>query len=49
VFSVGSITYCGSLLSADGDNDVARLTRRVLDRFADPDARFEIPAGMAGS
>jgi N,N-dimethylformamidase len=49
VFSVGSITYCGSLLSADGDNDVARLTRRVLDRFADPDARFELPAGMAGS
>ena len=35
VFSVGSITYCGSLLSDDGDNDIARLTRNVLDRFAD--------------
>ena len=43
VFSVGSITYCGSLLTADGDNDIARLTRNVLDRFADPATRFEMP------
>lgn len=43
VFSVGSITYCGSLLTSGGDNDVARLTRNVLDRFADPETRFERP------
>lgn len=43
VFSVGSITYCGSLLTSGGDNDVARLTRNVLDRFADPESRFEMP------
>lgn len=43
VFSVGSITYCGSLLTDGGNNDISRLTRNVLDRFADPDAIFEIP------
>lgn len=43
VFSVGSITYCGSLLTNGGDNDISRLTKNVLDRFADPDAKFEMP------
>jgi len=33
VFSVGSITYCGSLPVNDCDNDISRLTRNVLDRF----------------
>jgi N,N-dimethylformamidase beta subunit-like, C-terminal len=44
VFSVGSITYCGSLLTNNGDNDIARLTRNVLDRFVDPAARFDMPS-----
>ena len=44
VFSVGSITYCGSLLTNGGDNDVSRLTKNVLDRFSDPAAVFEMPA-----
>lgn len=43
VFSVGSITFCGSLLTDGGDNDTARIVRNVLDRFADPDATFEMP------
>ncbi len=43
VFSVGSITFCGSLLTNGGDNDVSRLTKNVLDRFADPGATFEMP------
>jgi N,N-dimethylformamidase len=43
VFSVGSITFCGSLLTNGGDNDIARLTKNVLDRFADPGATFEMP------
>ena len=33
VFSVGSITFCGSLPVDDGDNDVSRLLANVLDRF----------------
>ncbi len=37
VFSVGSITYCGSLLENGGDNDVSRITRNVLDRFLSPE------------
>lgn len=44
VFSVGSITYCGALLTDNGNNDISRLTRTVLDRFADPDTIFEMPA-----
>ncbi|MBU2532140.1 MAG: N,N-dimethylformamidase large subunit, partial [Alphaproteobacteria bacterium] len=43
VFSVGSITFCGSLLAQGGDNDVARLMRNVLDRFSDPDQKFPMP------
>lgn len=44
VFSVGSITYCGSLLTNGGDNDISRLTKNVLDRFADPTTKFKMPA-----
>ena len=36
VFSVGSIAWCGALGANGGDNDVARVTRNVLERFADP-------------
>ncbi len=35
VFSVGSITYCGSLPFNDGDNDVSRLTFNVVNRFGE--------------
>ena len=34
VFSVGSISWCGSLAHADHDNDVSRITANVLERFA---------------
>jgi N,N-dimethylformamidase len=43
VFSVGSITFCGSLLTNGGDNDIARMMRNVLGRFLDEAARFEVP------
>ncbi|WP_108659796.1 N,N-dimethylformamidase beta subunit family domain-containing protein [Acuticoccus kandeliae] len=33
VFSVGSITFCGSLPHNDFDNDVARMVENVLRRF----------------
>jgi len=35
VFSVGSITYCGSLPAKAFDNDVSRLTFNVLNRFGE--------------
>ena len=38
VFSVGSIAWCGSLSHNDYDNNVSRITKNVLDRFAS-DAR----------
>ena len=47
VFSVGSITFCGSLLTNSGDNDVSRIVRNVLDRFRDPASRFALPAGAS--
>ena len=34
VFSVGSISWCGSLSYNEGDNNVARITANVLRRFA---------------
>ncbi len=33
VFSVGSITYCGSLPSNGFDNNISKLTQNVLERF----------------
>lgn len=33
VFSVGSITFCGSLPFNDTDNNVSRMTKNVLNRF----------------
>ncbi len=35
VFSVGSITFCGSLPHNDFDNDVSRIVDNVLRRFRD--------------
>jgi len=36
VFSVGSITFCGSLPWNDFDNDVSRLLHNVLSHSLDP-------------
>ena len=44
VFSTGSITFCGSLPVNDFDNNISRLLQNVLNRFLDPEARFEVPA-----
>jgi N,N-dimethylformamidase len=46
VFSVGSISWCGALNHARGDNDVSRLTANVLRRFDDP-APFAVPQAGA--
>lgn len=43
VFSVGSITFCGSLNWNDGDNNIARILGNVIDRFLDTEATFSIP------
>jgi N,N-dimethylformamidase len=37
VFSVGSITFCGSLSHNDYSNNVSRLLENVLDRFTAPE------------
>jgi len=42
VFSTGSITFCGSLLTNGADNDVSRLLENVFRRFLDP-APFAMP------
>jgi N,N-dimethylformamidase len=34
VFSVGSITFCGSLPANGFDNDVSRILDNVIRRFA---------------
>lgn len=44
VFSTGSITFCGSLVTAGFENDVSRLLANVFDRFLDPEP-FEMPDG----
>ena len=36
VFSTGSIASSGSLAENGYDNDVARITRNVLERFTNP-------------
>ncbi len=43
VFSVGSITYCGSLPSKNYDNDVSRLTFNVLNRFGELGLSWPFP------
>jgi N,N-dimethylformamidase len=42
VFSTGSIGWGAALAHDDYDNDVARVTRNVLERFLDP-TPFQIP------
>ena len=42
VFSVGSMTYVGSLMVNGGDTALGRLTANVVRRFADP-APFALP------
>jgi hypothetical protein len=42
VFSTGSITFCGSLVTSGCENDVSQLLKNVVDRFLDP-APFEMP------
>ena len=42
VFSVGSMAYRGSLSHNQFDNNIAKITKNVLDRFIDPEP-FEYP------
>ena len=42
VFSTGSITFCGSLVTNEFDNDVSRLLDNVIRRFLEP-TPFEMP------
>ena len=46
VFSTGSITFCGSLVTNGFDNDVSHLLGNVLERFVDPEP-FEMPQGTS--
>ena len=46
VFSVGSMTYAGSLMVDGGDSILGRLTANVVHRFADPLA-FTLPEPLA--
>ncbi|NCF26927.1 MAG: N,N-dimethylformamidase large subunit [Gammaproteobacteria bacterium] len=43
VFSTGSITFCGSLVTNNFDNDVSRLLGNVLTRFLNPEP-FQMPS-----
>jgi len=47
VFSVGSISWFGALARNGYDNDVAQMTKNVLERFLDPKP-FDLP-GTTGS
>ena len=42
VFSVGSITFCGSLPHNNFDNNISTLLRNVINRFVNPDP-FDYP------
>ena len=42
VFSTGSISYAGSLAHNDYENEIAKLTTNVVQRFLDPEP-FEYP------
>ena len=48
VFSTGSITFCGSLLTNEGNNDISQLMANVVERFVDP-TPFEMPPAEEGS
>ena len=47
VFNTGSIAWAASLATDGYDNDVARLTTNVLERFVDPEP-FVLPEGVEG-
>ena len=49
VFATGSITFCGSLPTANFDNDCSRLLATVLDRFLDPEAKFPMPGAKGAA
>ena len=36
VFSVGSMSWCGSLGHSDYQNDISSITENVITRFVDP-------------
>lgn len=40
VFSVGSMTWCGSLSHNGYDNNIAKMTENVLNRFCSPEPFF---------
>ena len=40
VFSVGSITFCGSLPFNNYNNNISKLLRNVIERFLDPNPNF---------
>ncbi|MCY3771124.1 MAG: N,N-dimethylformamidase large subunit [Gemmatimonadetes bacterium] len=44
LFSTGSITFCGTLLHNDADNDISRIVANVLRRFLSPEASKRNPA-----
>ena len=37
LFATGSITFCGSLLHNEGENDISRIVANVLRRFLSPE------------
>ena len=41
VFSVGSITFCGSLPYNNYNNNISKLLINVIKRFLDPNPNFE--------
>ena len=43
VFSTGSISWIASLAWNDGDNNVSRITRNVLERFLEPEPFPDLP------
>jgi N,N-dimethylformamidase len=45
VFSISSLTWCGSLSHDNYENDVSRLTANVVSRLADPEP-FSWPADL---
>ncbi len=47
VFSTGSITFCGCLPVNGFENNVSRLLQNVLNRFLDPEAKFEVPEAQS--
>src|SRR5690606_26800048 len=49
VFSTGTFTCCGCLLVNRFENNVSRLLQNVVDRFLNPEVRFDLPGGRSKS